>query len=179
MKAALLIALVSVVCAGVTVSLFRTYRSAAQEPQGQIAESVVKLLALDVAPSEIVVGVDKTDIRTSAAPWVVIYDAHTAPLASSALLDNAVPHIPEGVFTYAKSAGENRVTWQPDQGVRHSIVVMPAGDEYFVVSGRSLSETETELGRLYKQLAIVWALGCIFVGFWYTAVVRGSRRRRA
>jgi hypothetical protein len=50
----------------------------------------------------------------------------------------------------------NRLTWQPEPGVRQALVVIPAGD-YFVVAGRSLAYIEEQESALTKRALIGWA----------------------
>ena len=64
-----------------------------------------------------------------------------------------------------KANGEERVTWQPEPGVRMATVVVrnpgPAGG--FIVVGRSLSETESRIGQLGSLLFLGWAATLIGV----------------
>jgi hypothetical protein len=57
-----------------------------------------------------------------------------------------------------RAHGEDRITWQPAEGVRHAIVV----DRYqggFVVGGRSLTAVERNEDALLRWVVIGWLAG--------------------
>jgi hypothetical protein len=93
---------------------------------------------------ESVLPTTQVDLEQSIAPFITVFDDTGTPLASSGLLHGQMPAIPAGVFDYVRQHGEDRITWQPEPGVRQAIVVVSyTGDHSgFVVAGRSLREVE-------------------------------------
>ena len=72
--------------------------------------------------------------------------------------------IPKGVLDYARSKGQNRLTWQPYQlqqdflgyTFREAIVVVPLKDGGYVVAGRNMREVEEREGRLCMMVLLAW-----------------------
>ena len=92
-------------------------------------------------------------------------------MASSARFHNGVPSIPSGVFAEVAQNGEDRITWEPESGVRQAIVVVGAGDKGFAVAGRNLREVEareSKLGRIVLAAWLVLMAGIVMVTFWIT-----------
>lgn len=150
----------------VYLSFQQTGRQMANDPQIEMAEDAAVMLAKGSAPAEVVPPGIPIDMATSIAPWVAVYDAEGTPLRSSAALDAASPQPPLGLFdpatwidpkTYDTPAGpETRVTWQPREGIRQALVLVQAANGQFVVSGRSLRDTEDRVGIFGINALIVW-----------------------
>ena len=98
-------------------------------------------------------------IETSLAPWLAVYDAGGAPLASSGRCRDGAPMLPSGVFDFARTHNGHRLSWQPRIGVRQALVVMPLTKGGFVVAGRSLREVEAQKRRVLELVLVAWALG--------------------
>lgn len=119
----------------------------------------------------------KVDVARSLSPYLMVFDARGTLIASSASLRGQDPLVPPGVFAAARESGDDRVTWQPEAGVRSAIVVVPTG-RGFVVAGRSLrlvEQREDVLGRLALALwgmtlvaaaIVALALGWLFPIDW-------------
>ena len=94
------------------------------------------------------------NIATSLAPWIAVYDSNGTPLESSGVLDGKPPAPPQGIFDLAKAQGSNlpHNTWQPRDGVRVALVVVPVTSGhsagYFVAAGRNMREVEDREGNL-------------------------------
>ena len=153
--------LVAIVVTGLIGLLYaavqQDIRQSANDPQIQMAEDAAVKLAggqsfQGVVPSE------KVDIATSLAPYLIIFDANGNPIASSAQLDGQTPTIPSGVFDSVRKNGEDRITWQPQSGVRSAIVVtqFTGSASGFVVAGRSLREVEKREDGLLQILEAGW-----------------------
>ena len=132
-------------------------RLSANNPQIQMAEDTAAKLAdgqqaQDIVPSE------KIDIAKSLAPYTIVFDTTGKPIASSALLNGQIPTIPPGVFDYVRQNGEDRVTWQPQPGVRSAIVVtqFKGSNPGFVVAGRSLREVEIREDDILHIVLLGW-----------------------
>ncbi len=146
-------------------------RSNADDPQIQLAEDAAAQLASG-QQVQTVVPAQKVDMATSLAPYIIIFDNTGKPIASSAQLNGQTPTIPSGVFDSVRQNGEDRITWQPQPGVRSAIVVtqFKGANSGFVVAGRSLREVEIrEDDALHTTLIFMIAL--LLVTFVATAIL--------
>jgi hypothetical protein len=121
----------------------------ANDPQIQMAEDAAASLAAGGTPVSIL-PTSQLDISISLAPFLVVYSDTGEPLASSGLLNGAAPLLPAGIFDYTRQKGEDRVSWQPESGVRVAAVVVAYGGSQpgFVLAGRSLREVEIREGQI-------------------------------
>lgn len=122
----------------------QTIRRAANQPQQQMADDTVrKYMTYDRMESSC--SPSCTDLSTSLQPFTIAYDENLKAINSDAVLSDAVPTLPAGVFGNARRFGSNTLTWQPRPGVRLAIVVRHfTGAHYsgFVLVGRSLATAE-------------------------------------
>jgi TRAP-type uncharacterized transport system fused permease subunit len=146
-------------------------RLSANDPQIQMAEDAAARLA-DGQPLQSVVPAQKVDIATSLVPYMIVFDATGKTLASSALLDGQTPTIPPGITDYVRQNGEDRLTWQPEPGVRSAIVVtqFQGPTSGFVVVGRSLREVELLEDHILQLLMLGW-VGMLFATFLATTII--------
>lgn len=146
-------------------------RQSANDPQIQIAEDSAAKLA-DGQSVQNVVPSEKVDIAKSLAPYIIVFDTTGKPLASSALLDGQTPTIPAGVIDYVKQNGEDRITWQPQSGVRSAAVVtqFKGSMSGFVLVGRSLREVEVLEDHILQVLIVGW-IGMLFATFLATSII--------
>jgi len=133
-------------------------RQGADNPQVQIAEDTAASLVAGQSVQS-VVPTNKIDIASSLASYVIVFDANGKPIASSGQLNGQMPTIPSGVFDSVRQSGEDRVTWQPQTGVRSAIVVtqFKGQNSGFVLAGRSLRESE----RLQDNITQILSVGLI------------------
>ena len=145
------------VCGLVYLVSQQVLRMGANDPQIQLAEDTATAIEAGASPAEML-PVDKVDIASSLAPFLVIYDDKGLPQASSGLLHGEMPELPAGVFQYVKEKGEDRVTWQPEPGVRIAAVVVSngGGQPGYVMAGRSLHEVEKRVDQLGMIVVIAW-----------------------
>lgn len=123
----------------------------------QIAQDTAASIAKGSEPWT-VTGRDDIDIAASLSTWTLVFDDSGTLVAGTPALDGkrAVP--PTGVFTVAKTSGEDRVTWQPRPGVRQALVaVRIAGGRGVVMAGRSLRETEAHIDQQARIAIAAWA----------------------
>ena len=146
-------------------------RQSADDPQIQMAEDTAAKLAngqqvQNVVPSE------KVDIARSLAPYIIVFDTSGKPIASSAVLDGQIPTIPPGVFDYVRQHGEDRITWQPQPGVRSAVVVtqFQGPNSGFVLAGRSLREVEIREDDILHIVEVGW-LGMLLVSLLATVII--------
>ena len=155
------------VTAGITVifgviyaTTQQSYRTAANDPQIQIARDLDLRLRQGKPVQNFFT--DTIDITRSLSPFVALYDANGKPLRSSGYLGNKMPSLPAGVFDFTRSHGEYQVTWQPQRGVRIAAEILSstAFPVSFIISGRSLQEIEAREHDLVTMVFIGW-IACI------------------
>ena len=184
-------ALVLTVACGVTyVSVQQVLRGGANDPQVQLAEDGAAALTAGAGPESLVgagsavvglAGAGVVDVATSLAPFVVVYDAAGAPLASNGRLDGTLPVPPVGVLRAAAGSGRNAVTWQPRSGVRIATVTVPWSGGT-VLAGRSLRVVEEREDLALVLVAAAWAAGLVTlvaVAFVAAAIWPGRPGNRA
>ena len=107
-----------------------------------------------------------TDFTKSQMPFVIVYNLDKKPVSSTTLTENNIPQIPYGVLDSAKKSGQDRVTWQPQSGLRFATVVIPFKDGY-IVGGQSLTEFDRNVQKLNDLVLAIWAfLIAVSVGGW-------------
>lgn len=129
-------------------------RSGANDPQVQLAEDAAARLDAGGAPSA-QLGSRVVDIAASLAPFIVVYDASDGVLASDGRLDGSPPRPPSGVLDVARRTGRDIVTWQPREGVRIAVVVVPWRGGT-VLAGRSLRLVEQREDELLLLFGLAW-----------------------
>jgi hypothetical protein len=147
----------TLLCGLVYLAVQQSLRWGANDPQIQMAEDTAAALAAGATP-ESVLPSTQVEFSTSLAPFMVIYNDKGEPLASSGLLHGAAPLLPAGVFDYTRQNGEDRVSWQPESGVRIAAVVVAYGGAQpgFVLAGRSLREVEKRESQVEQITGIAW-----------------------
>jgi hypothetical protein len=118
----------------------------ANDPQIQMAQDAASALAGGASVDSLVPSA-KVDIATSLAPFLMVYDDDGKILASSAVMHGGNPSIPPGVLDYTRQHGEDRVSWQPENGIRIAAVVAHY-EHGFVLAGRSLCEVEKRISQV-------------------------------
>lgn len=126
-------------------------RSSANSPQIQLAEDTAAALNSGTAPAELIAG--HVNMAKSLAPFVIIYDKSGKVVSGSGYLNGSVPRAPYGVLTAANGVDFHTVTWQPQANVRIAAVTTSA-DKYYVLSGRSLREVESNESKTFMIAAI-------------------------
>ena len=156
-----LAAVSTVLCLLVYVTVQQALRTAANDPQVQMAEDAVRALERGDAIDK-VVPAGTVEIERSLAPFLMIYDAAGHAIAGSGALRGQPAAPPSGVFEFVERNGEERVTWQPERGVRLAAVVLAttAKPAAFVLAARSLREVERR--ETYTQNVAAGALVATF-----------------
>jgi hypothetical protein len=161
----------AVVTAGLCGLVFligqQSLRLGANDPQIQMAEDAAGNLNAG-ASVESVVPAAKVEIAGSLAPFLIVFDDSEKVVASSATLHGSVPAYPTGVLDTTRKNGQDRVTWQPELGVRMATVVVRY-DHGFVLAGRSLREVEKRADNLEYLCAAamlaIWIATLALVAF--------------
>ncbi len=141
-------------------------RSAANDPQIQIAEDGARTLSLGRSPSSLVAGQPIVQPDLSLAPFYIVFDdQQLKPIASNVILNGEVPIPPRGVFENGTNHGkELRFTWQPTGSDRFAAVLVPYSSDDpqksggFVLVARSLKEVEQREQKTQLITLIGWAL---------------------
>ena len=153
-------------CGLVYITMQQSLRIGANDPQIQIAEDNARALNAGVS-IESLVPTTKVEIADSLAPFLLVFDDSGKVLASSATLHGSVPAYPVGVLDNVRQTGEERVTWQPETGVRMATVVTMYNNG-FVMAGRSLREVEKRIDQVGLisglALAAIWAATLLATG---------------
>jgi hypothetical protein len=136
-------------------------RLSANDPQIQLAHEVASQLDQG-AQAENVAGAYKVNMEQSLATFVVVYDKKGNPVAGTGYLDGARPKVPIGVLNAADGHTDNRVTWQPKDGVRIASVSVSAKN-YYVLAGRSLREVEAREQKISQIALGGWAATMVLV----------------
>jgi hypothetical protein len=155
--------LVSVVYCTIYLAVQQALRIGANDPQIQMAEDAAARLGQGRPVDPIG---DAVDVATSLAPFLIVYDPRGEVIASSARLAGRTPTLPAGVLRVATPDHENRLTWQPQPGVRLASVVI-ATPQGYVLAGRSLREVERRERNAALMIGAAWlvSLGVLAATF--------------
>ena len=152
-----LAAAITLLCGLVYVAVQQSFRQGANDPQIQMAEDAAQ--ALESGQSiDSLVPAGEVDIARSLAPYLVVFGQDGTPLASNARLHGRLPNLPTGVFDYTRRQGEDRLSWQPEPGVRSAVVILQVSGAQagFVLAGRSLREVEKREAQLTNEVLAAW-----------------------
>lgn len=152
-----LAAAITGVCGLIYLSAQQVLRMNANDPQVQVAEDAAARLADGDSPPA-VIPAGQVDLARSLGLYVIVFDAQEKPLGSNAVLHGEIPPMPAGLLAYARQHGEDRVTYQPEPGVRSALVIVPVsgGAGGFVAAGRSLGEVEKRVDNLGLIVTAGW-----------------------
>ena len=140
----------------------QSYRNGLDDPQVQLATDGAARLDAGAGLASLV-NSPTVEPADSLAPFVAVFGADDALLASGATIDGAQPKPPSGVLATARSAGRDRVTWQPRPGVRIASVSVGAKDGRVVLAGRNMREVEARIDDLTKIVGLAWLAALIGV----------------
>ena len=108
------------------------------------------------------------DMARSLSPFLMVFNDAGQLLGANAELDGQSTLPPKGVFDYVRQHGEERVTWQPQRGVRiAAVIVRVQGPQPgFVLAGRNMREVEARIGDVRTMAGLTWLgmLGLIAIG---------------
>ncbi len=149
--------IITALCALVYVAVQQSLRQGANDPQIQLAEDTAAALAHG-ASVQTVVPTNQVDVAQSLAPFVIVFNSNGTVAAASGQLHGQPPTLPAGVLDYVKQNGEDRLTWQPEAGVRIASVTVPFNGPTsgYVLAGRSLREVEKREGLAQFYAIVIW-----------------------
>lgn len=143
-------------------------RMSANDPQIQMAEDGAAAIS-DGAAANSIVPSGKVDVASSLAPFITVFDDNGMVIASNVELHGQLPPFPAKVLDYVRVNGEDRITMQPEPGVRFAAVItrFTGASNGFVLAGRSLREVENRSDNLLKLSAlailVTWAASLVMV----------------
>lgn len=141
-------------------------RQSANDPQIQIAEDTAALLGKGVPPEAIISPSYPVDVSNSLATFANIYDSSGKVLIASGNVDGQPLILPSGVSTYLASHHEDRITWQPEKGVRLAMVGVSyssASSSGLIIVARSLREVERREDLLEVIVGCGWLISVLLV----------------
>ena len=170
---------VAIAVTGVSILVYvvaqQSLRRTADELPAALAYRTVGRLESGVSPYD-AESSTPVDMRTSLDPFVLIFNADGQLVSTPATLDGQPPQYPTGVFDTLRTRAEDRVTWQPQPGVRDATVVV-AWNGGFVVGSRSLAATDDTLAHLGVLVVIGWAVTLLVVAGAAVLIVTLNRSR--
>lgn len=160
--------IVTVLCGLIYVTVQHSHRSAANDPQLQIALDLKNAIETDQPIGKWMPG-DSIEISKSLSVFRTFYNKNGEPLQSTGFLDGRLPMIPKRVFNFTAKCGEDVLTWQPRDGVRMAMVIEAVSSPQiaFVAVGRSLEEVEKRESTLVTMVVVAWLVcgGIILLHF--------------
>src|SRR5207248_7857991 len=145
-------AAVTVLSGTVYVVAQQDLRTGANDPQVQMAEDAASQ-GVTVAAA----GMPLVDMKTSLAPWILVYGPDRREVGGSARLDGKLPDFPITAFDHAPVGGRDEITWQPEPGVRAATVIVGFKGGW-VVAGRSLKVVEERAKLMLELCMLGWVL---------------------
>ncbi len=169
-----LAAAISAMSGLVYLAVQQDYRQSANDPQIQIAEDFAGQLAAGRPMGQIDQN-SQLNIAKSLAPYILFYDEQGKFITGSGQLNGQPPTLPAGVFDTARQAGEDRITWQPQDDVRSALVVVHVSGQQsgFVAAGRSLREVEQREWKLLWYVFGAW-LAALVISLLVLIVIEGG-----
>jgi hypothetical protein len=107
------------------------------------------------------------DMASSPAPFVIVFDAQHHILASSGRLNGQLPVLPASVLAWVDRHGQDRITWQPQPGLREAAVIEPyrGTRQGIVLAAQSLRDISS------RQLILAWSIACTWLAALAVAIV--------
>lgn len=152
----------------------QTIRLGANEKPANLAKETAIGLKAGKSPKAVVPNT-KVNLAKSPNVFVLIYDNQKHLEASNANMNGAAPGYPKSVLDHVSKGHEDRLTWQPETGRRFATVVMKTSNGY-IVSGQSLTETESLISKIGRLVMLAWLAGVIFTTIAYGLVVFALRK---
>ena len=168
--------LLSMAAAAIYVTAQQAGRIGANDVPRAVGRQASQSLGQGAVPA-VVVGSAVLDLAADSSPFTIVFDSAHHVLATNATVAGTVPNVPTGVLDVAVANGENRVTWQPMDGVREAVVAQPwrsGASTGVVVSGMSLLPTEARSRSVLELTTIGWVVGLVLI----SAIVALASRRQ-
>lgn len=140
-------------------------RMEANWPQVQMAEDGAAQLNNNATPQSLIGAT--LDMSNSLAPFTNVYDLTGRTVTGAGYIGGKIAVPPKGVLTAANNKLYSSITWQPRSDVRIAAVIVKAKN-YYVLSGRSLTEVEKIKNQTFMMTLFGGALTLVVLGgaFW-------------
>jgi hypothetical protein len=155
-----LFVLVTITFGTIYVATQQLLRMSANDPQIQMAQDAATELNTGVKPSNVSFGY--VNIDSSLATFINVYNKNGNAVAGNGFTSSGLATPPIGVIKDAGGKTYSAITWEPKSGVRQAVVSV-ASNDYYVVSGRSLTEIEKRENNMLGFAAIGWLASCIVI----------------
>lgn len=166
--------IVTFTCLLIYLIMQQSLRLGANESPAQLAvETSMKLQEAQNIKNAI--PAEKVDISKSLNTFVMVFDNNKNLIATSGVIGGNEPTYPKGIFDTVDRKGEYRVTWQPNLSLRFATVAIKYENGY-IVTGRSLKETENLIDSLGRLVLVAWFACAFFLAFALTIVYLFGRR---
>jgi hypothetical protein len=162
-------ALITVVFGTIYGAVQQAQRNDANWPQIQMSEDIAT--KLDDKAEATVLTPDQVDITKSLKPFTIIYDKKGKPISGSGFINSKLPNADMGVLDNSKGKDYNAVTWTPTDDTRIAAVVVEAKD-YYVLSGRSLEESEKNENTTLFITFVGWLISVLLLAGLFVASTR-------
>ncbi|MDB5168972.1 MAG: hypothetical protein JWO41_328 [Candidatus Saccharibacteria bacterium] len=146
-----------VIITGIFMTIYgvgqQVLRQSANDPQSYIAEDIAAQLDKGAQPTDLL-GRNKV-LEKESAPFTGIYNLKSQLLVTDATYHGKELKIPAGVLGHAGSSDPYTITWQPASDLRLASVTVKAKG-YYVVTARSLANTESRIDMVGLMVLIGW-----------------------
>lgn len=134
------------------------------QPQIEMADWYFGEISAGEDPAD-VIPPGYVDLERSLQPFVIFYDDQGRPVKGTGYLDQELPAPPPGVFDFVREHGIEKVTWQPQRGVRLASVIRRVNGKTpgFVLAARSLRLVEAQKSTLWRMALGIWVVLMLLV----------------
>ena len=105
---------------------------------------------------------NKVKMETELEPFMIIFNERGEIATGSVELEGKTPKLPISILEVTKDKGINKITWQPKQGIRSAVVIIPYPHGW-ILAGRSLRIVEADEIKWLELITILW-VACEMIG---------------
>ena len=162
---------------GATFTIAQMMRSGANQPQIDMVNWYAGELAAGESPAD-VIPPGYVDLERSLQPFVIFYDDQGQPVVGTGYLDQKLPTPPAGAFDSVRSSGLEKITWQPQRGLRLASVVRRVNGKTpgFLLAARSLQPVEEQKSTLWWMVLGLWLMVLLLLLGGATLLHRAQRK---
>jgi hypothetical protein len=152
-------------------------RRGADQPQIDMSAWYAGEIAAGEAPDN-AIPPGYVDLERSLQPVIIFYDEQGRPVQGTGYLDQKLPAPPPGVFDFVRHNGYEKVTWQPQSGVRLASIIRRVNGAHpgFILAARSLRVVEEQKLVLWRMALGFWIVVMLLV-FGSASMLRRVQRR--
>lgn len=154
-----LVAILTLLGGAAALTMHNMLRGGANQPQIDMTEWYAGEISAGEDPAN-VIPPGYVDVERSLQPFVIFYDDQGRPMRGTGYLDQKLPAPPPGVFDFVRNSRIEKVTWQPQPGVRLATVIrrvdMKGKSVGFILAGRSLRLVEKQENILWWMALGIW-----------------------